>query len=269
LGVTTFTKNRAPPRADFVAKSAPRLPFVGVTICSMANEFIYAEDDVLAMLDAWLANRGNEWWEGFYGDRAKSCPFFVDAPDESLTEWVDAGLQRPGRALDVGCGNGRNAIYLARHGFTVDGIDYAETAIKWAAERAYDAGVSVQLHCQSVFDLKIEAGSYGLIYDSGCFHHLPPHRRRTYVELVVKGLKPGGWFGLTCFRPEGGSGLSDREVYERRSLGGGLGYTEEQLRAVWSNGLQVRVVRQMKKPSVESGLFGVDFLWVLLAQKSV
>ena len=235
----------------------------------MASELIYAEDDVLAMLDALLANRGSEWWDGFYDDRAKPCPFFVDAPDESLAGWFDEGLFRPGKALDLGCGNGRNAIFLARHGFVVDGVDYAETAIKWAAERASDTGVSVQLHCQSVFDLKVEASSYDLVYDSGCFHHLPPHRRRTYVELVVKAMKPGGWFGLTCFRPEGGSGLSDQEVYEHRSLRGGLGYTEEQLREVWSNGLQVRVVRQMKKPGVESGLFGVDFLWVLLAQKPV
>jgi hypothetical protein len=89
-----------------------------------------------------------------------------------------------------------------------------------------------------------------------------------YVELVVRALKPGGWFGLTCFRPEGGSGYSDDEVYVRRSLGGGLGYTEEQLRKIWSQGLQVRVLRQMEEPSAESGLFGERFLWVLLAQKT-
>ena len=112
-----------------------------------------------------------------------------------------------------------------------------------------------------------ESGSCDLVYDSGCFHHIPPHRRRTYIELVTDLLKPGGWFGLTCFRPEGGSGFSDYEVYERRSLGGGLGYTEERLREIWSHNLQVRAIRQMRKPGDESGFFGVDFLWVLLAQK--
>ena len=233
----------------------------------MTIEFIYADDDVLSMLDTLLAARGNEWWNGFYEDRAKPCPFFVESPDESLADWVDAKVIRLGTAVDLGCGNGRNAIFLARRGFVVEGVDYSQKAIDWAAERVREAGVSLRLRCQSVFDLGYEPGSCDLVYDSGCFHHIPPHRRRTYVELVTGMLKPGGWFGLTCFRPEGGSGLSDCEVYERRSLGGGLGYTEEQLREVWSHGLEVRVIRQMKKSGDESKYFGEDFLWVLLARK--
>lgn len=63
-------------------------------------------------------------------------------------------------------------------------------------------------------------------------------------------------------------GFTDDEVYERRSMGGGLGYTEARLREVWSGGLQVHVVRQMTKPGAESGLFGENFLWVVLAQKA-
>jgi len=231
------------------------------------SKLIYTEAETLTLLDALLANRERDWWDGFYQDRAKPCPFFADLPDESLAQWIDEGLLRRGNALDLGCGNGRNAIFLARRGFAVEGVDYSRKAIDWAGERASNVGVAVQLRCQSVFDLACEAGSYDLIYDSGCFHHLAPHRRRSYVELVTAALKPGGWFGLTCFRPEGGSGYSDQEVYERRSMGGGLGYTEEQLRAIWSHGLQVREIRQMKRPETGSGLFGEDFLWVLLAQR--
>lgn len=233
----------------------------------MANAFIYEEDDVLALLDAMLTRGGSDWWNGFYEDRAKPCPFFTQSPDESLAQWVEDQLVRPGRALDLGCGNGRNAIFLARRGFTVEAVDYSRKAIDWATERAVQAGVAVQWRHQSVFDLACEPGAYDLVYDSGCFHHLPPHRRRAYVQLVTSVLKPGGYFGLTCFRPEGGSGLSDHEVYERRSLGGGLGYTEERLREVWSKGLEVRVLRQMKRESAGGPLFGEDFLWALLALK--
>jgi len=50
-------------------------------------------------------------------------------------------------------------------------------------------------------------------------------------------------------------------------MGGGLGYTEEHLREIWSTGLQVRVIRQMEKTAAESGLFGENFLWTVLAQK--
>ena len=224
------------------------------------------EDELLA-LDALLAAREGAWWDSFYQDRARPCPFFVPFPDESLVQWIDEGLIAPGRALDLGCGHGRNAVFLARRGFAVDGVDYSQEALDWAGARVAEAGVAVALTKRNVFEWQPEPASYALVYDSGCFHHIPPHRRRGYVELVVRALKPGGWFGLTCFRPEGGSGLSDDEVYERRSMGGGLGYTEERLREVWSEGLQVRQVRQMNKPGADSALFGASFLWVLLAQK--
>jgi SAM-dependent methyltransferase len=217
---------------------------------------------------ATLAAHESHRWHAFYEDRARPCAFFGTAPDESLVGWVDDGLLRPGRAVDLGCGNGRNAIFLARSGFTTLAVDYSPTAIAWARDRVAEAGVPVTLMCQDVFALQLEPGSHDLVYDSGCFHHIPPHRRDEYVERVVGALKPGGWFGLTCFRPEGGSGYSDAEVYERRSMGGGLGYTEAQLREIWSCGLQIRVVRQMAQTSAGSGLFGESFLWVVLAQKT-
>ena len=160
------------------------------------------------------------------------------------------------------------SFFLARRGFAVEGVDYSQAAIDWARERVEAAGAQVLLRLESVFDLDLAPGSHDLVYDSGCFHHIAPHRRQLYVERVARALKPGGWFGLTCFRPEGGSGYSDEQVYERRTLGGGLGYTEARLREIWSAHLQVRVVRQMVKPSAGSGRFGEPFLWALLAQKA-
>ena len=222
----------------------------------------------LRELDALLAGQDSPRWDAFYQDRAKPCPFFGTSPDESLAQWIDEGRIQPGRAIDLGCGNARNAILLARHGFAVEAVDYSRSAIDWAGVRVAEAGVTVSLVHKSVFELNLASGCYDLVYDSGCFHHIAPHRRTEYVARVVDALRPGGWFGLTCFRPEGGSGYSDDEVYARRSLGGGLGYTEHQLRTIWSEGLQVRVLRQMEKPSAQSGLFGERFLWVLLAQKA-
>ncbi|MDP3086435.1 MAG: class I SAM-dependent methyltransferase [Rubrivivax sp.] len=226
------------------------------------------DDRRLAELDALLAGRQQDWWDAFYQDRAKPCPIFGTSPDESLATWVVDGLLPPGRALDLGCGNARNAIFLASHGFAVEAVDYSRTAIDWARQRVAQAGADVRLRQQSVFELDLQPGSHELIYDSGCFHHIAPHRRSRYVELVVNALAPGGWFGLVCFRPDGGSGYSDDEVYERRSLGGGLGYTEQRLREIWGGGLQVHSIRQMNTPSPASGLFGAPFLWTMLARKA-
>jgi hypothetical protein len=127
--------------------------------------------------------------------------------------------------------------------------------------------VTVAFTQANVFEIDLGAGRYDLVCDSGCFHHMPPHRRTQYVELVVSALRPGGYLCLTCFRPEGGSGYSDAEVYERRSLGGGLGYTAERLREIWSRGLHIHGLRQMKARAAPSELFGESFLWALLAQK--
>lgn len=89
------------------------------------------------------------------------------------------------------------------------------------------------------------------------------------MDLVGRALRPGGSYGLVCFRPEGGSGYTDQQVYERASLGGGLGYSGGQLRALWDTApFSLRVLRQMKKTDGQEARFGADFLWVLLATKA-
>lgn len=221
-----------------------------------------------AELDAAFADRQDDWWNGFYANRAKPAPFFGPEPDECLSTWIAEGVIAPGKALDLGCGNGRNAIFLAMSGFRVDGVDYSRTAIEWAVQRAAEARAQVCFHHASVFDAAIAPASYDLVYDSGCFHHMPPHRRRDYIALVASALKPAGWFAMTCFRPEGGGGLSDNEVYERKTLGGGLGYTDAQLRQLWSERFDIVSLRQMSEPAAGSGLFGRSFLWVMLARRT-
>lgn len=219
--------------------------------------------DLLRVLDGVLANRDSLSWDTFYADRARPCPFFVELPDENLVEWLTTGAIRPGRVLELGCGNGRNAAYLIGAGCRVDAIDLSADATAWAAERAPDA----HFQCCSIFDADIDTGAYDLVYDSGCFHHLPPHRRKSYVDLVVRALAPGAAYGLVCFRPEGGSGLTDQQVYERWSLGRGLGYTEEQLRGLWDRPpFSVVTLRQMR--TGQPAAFGLGFLWTMLARRS-
>jgi SAM-dependent methyltransferase len=175
----------------------------------------------------------------------------------------------PGRVLELGCGHGRNALYLASQGCCVDAVDFSAQAIDWARERAQSAGAAVRFQHCSIFDVTFTEGCYDLVYDCGCFHHLPPHRRKDYVDLVERALRPGGSYGLVCFRPEGGSGYTDRQVYERASLGGGLGYSDGQLRALWDTApFSLRALRQMKKTDGQEARFGADFLWVLLATKA-
>jgi SAM-dependent methyltransferase len=118
-----------------------------------------------------------------------------------------------------------------------------------------------------VFDLHLAAGSFDLVYDSGCFHHIAPHRRDAYVQWVATALRPGGTFALVCFTPDGGSGLTDDEVYQHRSLGGGLGYDEPRLREIWGRDFCIEALRRMREQPAGSALFGKDFLWVIRARR--
>jgi len=232
------------------------------------DQFAYGADDVLRLLDQLLTGRAERWWSDFFADRERPCPFLVAWPDENLAEWLDTGLVTPSRVLELGCGQGRNAIYLASRGCAVDAIDFSAEAIAWARERAEASRAPVNFQHASVFAADIPAESYDLVYDSGCFHHLAPHRRKTYVDLVTAALKPGGSYGLVCFRPEGGSGYTDLEVYQKASLGGGLGYSAERLLTLWDTGaFSVRLLRQMRNTEGEEEVFGEDFLWAMLAGK--
>jgi SAM-dependent methyltransferase len=88
------------------------------------DRFIYTTDDVLRALDDLLEARGGAWWDGFFADRSKPVPFFANRPDESLVEWFGAGLLAPGQVLELGCGPGRNAVYLAAQGCRVEAVDF-------------------------------------------------------------------------------------------------------------------------------------------------
>jgi SAM-dependent methyltransferase len=86
----------------------------------------------------------------------------------------------PGRALDVGCGSGRDAVYLAKRGWQVTGVDFAETGLNAARQRAQREGVEVQWVKGDVAELGGLglAPGYDLLYDFGCMHLLPDGGRR-------------------------------------------------------------------------------------------
>ncbi|NEA52722.1 methyltransferase domain-containing protein [Streptomyces sp. SID13666] len=235
-------------------------------------------DDVLQLLDGlfapgadrWTAGAA-DWWDGFYADRSRPVPFFVARPDESLASYLDRGLIAPGRALDLGCGPGRNALHLASLGFEVDAVDLSPAAITWAEDRAREAGADIRFHCADAFALAEAelSGPYDLIHDSGCFHHLPPHRRISYLALLDRALAPGGHLALTCFAAgEAGMGseLPDTDFYRESGLQGGLAYTPESLRWIFSDLTEIELRRMHDEPP-ESAYFGEPFLWTALFRR--
>ena len=222
-------------------------------------------ENLQEMLDGFL-REPKDFWDDFYIDRTKEIPFFkIKAPDENLVEYFNNGLA-PKRVLELGCGPGRNAVYMALKGCEVDALDLSTNAIEWAKETAREEGVNIDFHCISIFDFKFQPHSYDFIYDCGLFHHLAPHRRLTYIEMLKKALKRDGYFGIVCFNTEGALDTSDWDVYKEGSLKGGIGYAEGRLKEVFMNDFNIINFREMKKITQPDNLFGEDFLWVSLMQ---
>ncbi len=106
-----------------------------------------------------------------------------------------------GRALDLGCGTGTNAIYLAQHGLSVVGIDFSPKAIATARDKAQRAGVTVDLHVADVTRLDFLREPFDFVLDLGCFHAIDPAERGRYAENLARLTRPGSVFMLYAFSP--------------------------------------------------------------------
>lgn len=116
---------------------------------------------------------------------------YGEAPNATLVE-VATTLNR-GRALDLASGQGRNAIWLATRGWTVDAVDFSSVALTKASRVASTAPKSVRerltwIHAD-VTELSTEP-NYDLVLM--LYLHLPPNARRKAVSAAVSALKPDG-----------------------------------------------------------------------------
>ena len=130
-----------------------------------------------------------ELWDGSY--RGGKRPFWdAGLPSGELRRVVEQGIIRPGPAVDLGCGSGTDAVYLASKGFDVTAIDIAPTALSQAREKANRAGVKVRWLLANVLSLpKLE--SFEFIFDRGCYHEVRFDNAAAYVETVRRLSQPG------------------------------------------------------------------------------
>jgi len=127
-----------------------------------------------------------------------------DSP-EADPELIDLVVKRPvskGRALEVGCGTGTNALWLAARGFDVHGVDIAPLAIERAQAKTAAAKPTQGTLKFETRDFlngpELAQGSYDFVFDRGCFHVFDEAQDRTkFAERVAKLLAPGGlWLSL-------------------------------------------------------------------------
>ena len=135
------------------------------------------------------------------------APWEMSARSE-LVELVESGRVTPerlapGRAVDLGCGAGANAVFLARAGFDVVGIDFSPVALRKARRASLAAGVSERLRLVRA-DLTAQAlpgveGPFDLLVDYGTLDDLAPTDRRAMASTIIRLARPGSIFVLYAF----------------------------------------------------------------------
>jgi methyl halide transferase len=135
-----------------------------------------------------------------FENRYKSgdLPWDIKRPDFNLVNSIKTFEIQPGRALDIGCGTGDNAIWLWKMGFGVTGVDISETAINMARRKAEANKVAVEFHVADFLSVDTPEKPYGFVFDRGCFHTFDrKKKRKMFANNVSKVLKPGGlWLTL-------------------------------------------------------------------------
>ena len=154
---------------------------------------------------------------------------------------AEASELAPGRALDLACGEGRNAVWLAERGFRVTGVDFSAVAIEKARGLAAERGVDGEWIVADLLDYRPADGAYDLVIVF--YLQVSETDRRPILQAAAGAVAPGGTFLLVAHDAsnlaEGYGGPSDPAVL----------YTAPAVAAVLSErGLDVERAERIERP---------------------
>ena len=144
-------------------------------------------------------------------------PWDIGRPQPAFEALADAG-EIAGPVLDVGCGTGENALFLAARGFEVVGVDAVEAAVEAARRKALARGLEAEFLVHDALALEGLGRRFATVVDSGLFHTFDDRERRRFVTSLAAALTLGGHYFVLCF--------SERELRD----GGPRRVTQAELR---------------------------------------
>ena len=158
-------------------------------------------------------------------------PWDIGRPQKEYIQLEQAG-EIVGSVLDVGCGTGENALYLAAQGHEVWGIDFTSAAIQKAQEKAAQRHLTVTFLVLNVLELHTLGRTFDTVIDSGLFHVLSDEERPLFVDNLAAVIRRGGTYFMLCF-----SELEPGDYGPRR-------VTQAEIRNSFQDGWRINYIRQ-------------------------
>ncbi len=163
-------------------------------------------------------------------------PWDIGRPQKEFIRLAEEG-EISGKVIDVGCGTGENALYLAHLGFEVWGIDAAPSAIKKAKEKARKRGIKVNFLVFDALKLQLLKAKFDTIIDCGMFHVFSDEERPIYAASLSTALYPGGKYFMLCFSEHEPGSYGPRRV------------TQAEIKAAFDKGWKINYIREAELES--------------------
>jgi SAM-dependent methyltransferase len=169
-------------------------------------------------------------WEDAY--KTAPPPWDIGRPQPAFVELVRAGELNKSIVLDVGCGTGENALFLAGNGFSVVGVDLSNRAIIAAKAKAIERKLKVDFRLANALSLDFENGHFDNAIDSGLFHTFNDNDRVAFSREIARVLSTNGRYFMLCF--------SDKEPTD---WGGPRRITKQEIEATFSPLFHINYIR--------------------------
>jgi SAM-dependent methyltransferase len=157
----------------------------------------------------------------------EQIPWNLEEPPKLLIDLVHTGRIRPCDAVDVGCGAGNYAVWLATVGFQMTGMDISPAALELAEQLARAKGVTCAFLEEDITgNLEQHDGAFEFGYDWEVLHHVFPEKRGAFVRNVHRILRPGAMHMSVCFS-ERDRGFGGKGKYRKTPLGTTLYFSSQ------------------------------------------
>jgi len=167
-------------------------------------------------------------------------PWDIGRPQREFVRLEAAG-ELKGSVLDIGCGTGENALFLAGRGHEVWGIDFAPTAIEKAKAKAKQRGLKVTFRVADALQLQKLGRTFDAVIDSGLFHTFDDGDRSRFPRSLASVLPPGGRYLMMCFSEREPGDWGPRRV------------TQAEIRETFTKGWEIESIRPSKFEAIVEG----------------